>query len=134
MAGAVSLIASAGRFDECRGRNRGYRNRMETDAERPAQGRKAAFDRVAEISHMLADTAEAIAETAELSARVHDDAADVRPGVSEHAERDRRFAAAERAAAAAHRRGEVPSDEIRQVIRDVGRAKPTTAEQIEGPG
>lgn len=68
----------------------------------------------------LARTSEAVAQTAELSAAVHDGAVGTLPGAAEHAETDRRFAAAERAAAAAFRRGEVPPDEVRQVIRDPG--------------
>jgi septal ring factor EnvC (AmiA/AmiB activator) len=67
----------------------------------------------------LAATADRIAESAEHSAAVHDELGDHLPGAHEHAERDRRFAAAERAAAAAYRAHEVPSDEVRQVIRDV---------------
>jgi hypothetical protein len=66
----------------------------------------------------LAGTAEAVAETAEYSAAVHDAAGSSLDGAGEHAVRDRRFADAERAAAAAYRSGQVPSAEIRQVIRD----------------
>jgi hypothetical protein len=66
----------------------------------------------------LARTADAIAETAEASAGVHDQAAGFLRGAEEHAERDRRFAAAERAAARAYRSHQVPPDEVRQVIRE----------------
>jgi len=66
----------------------------------------------------LARTAEAIAETAAASADVHIQAADDLPGAEEHAARDRRFAAAERASAYAFRNHEIPPDEVRQVIRE----------------
>jgi hypothetical protein len=75
---------------------------MEQGEEQPTRDRasEAAGERV-EIVEVLARTADAIPETAEMSADVHDKAADQLPGASEHAERDRRFAAAERAAAVA---------------------------------
>jgi hypothetical protein len=66
----------------------------------------------------LARTADAVAETAEASADVHDQAIGQLPGAAEHAERDRRFAAAERAAAHAYRNHQVPPDEVRRVIRE----------------
>jgi hypothetical protein len=69
----------------------------------------------------LARTADAIAETAEVSACVHDRAVAHLPGAAEHAQRERRFAAAERAAAVAYRNHEVPPDDVMQVIRDSGR-------------
>jgi hypothetical protein len=70
----------------------------------------------------LAATAEAIAETADRSADLHDDMTEHLPGAGEHAARDRRFADAERAAAASYRNHEVPPEDVRQVIRDVGAA------------
>lgn len=73
----------------------------------------------------LAKTADAIAETAEASAVVHDDATGHLPGAAEHAERDRRFAAAERAAAQAYRDHDVPPAEVREVIREVRRSAGT---------
>jgi hypothetical protein len=69
----------------------------------------------------LARSADAVAETAEMSARVHDSAARHLAGAAEHARRERRIAAAERAAAESYRRHEMPTDEVRQVIRDDGR-------------
>lgn len=77
----------------------------------------------ADMFDALASTAEAIAETADHSADVHDDATGHLPGAGEHAARDRHFADAERAAAAAYRNHEVPPENVRQVIRDV-RAAP----------
>lgn len=68
----------------------------------------------------LARSADAVAETAEMSARVHDEAVGHLPGAAEHAQRERRLAAAERAAAAAFRRHEMPSDEVRRAIRACG--------------
>lgn len=69
----------------------------------------------------LARTADAIAETVEASARIHDRMVAQLPGAAEHAQRERRFAAAERAAAVAYRNHEVPPDGVLQVIRDSGR-------------
>jgi hypothetical protein len=76
----------------------------------------------------LARTADAIAETAEAGAAVHDQAVGHLPGAAEHAERDRLFAAAERAAAHAYRNHEVPPAEVRQVIRE---ARPGAGAQEE---
>ncbi len=73
--------------------------------------------RPTEIFEALANTADAIAETAEASAHVHDGAVGNLPEAAEHAARDRRFAAAERAAADAYRNHQVPPDEIRHAIR-----------------
>src|SRR5918993_352356 len=92
---------------------------MEQGEERPVRDRMSeAAGKTTEILEALARTADAIAETAAMSADVHDQAAGNLPGAAEHAERDRRFAAAERAAAAAYRSGEVPPDDVRQAIRD----------------
>jgi hypothetical protein len=82
-------------------------------------------DTRAALFEELAQNAEAIALTEERSADLHEKAAKHLPGASEHAARARRFAAAERAAAAAYREHRVPSDEIRQVIRDSGGSTPT---------
>jgi hypothetical protein len=78
----------------------------------------------------LARTADAIAETAEASAEVHDQATEYLPGAAEHADRDRRFAAAERAAAHAYRNHQIPPDAVRQVIRE---ARPAGDAQDEPP-
>ena len=92
---------------------------MEHGEERPVRDRMSeAAGKTTEILEALARTADAIAETAAMSADVHDRAAGNLPGAAEHAERDRRFAAAERAAAAAYRNGEVPPDHVRQAIHD----------------
>jgi transcription initiation factor TFIIIB Brf1 subunit/transcription initiation factor TFIIB len=96
---------------------------MEQGEERRVRDRMSeAADKTTENLEALALTADAIAETAALSADVHDEAAGNIPGAVEHAERDRRFAAAERAAAVAYRSGKVPPDDVRQAIRDAGRA------------
>jgi hypothetical protein len=68
--------------------------------------------------------------TIEYSADVHADMTRTQPEAHEHAERDRRLAAAERAAAAALRHGELPSDAARRVIRAGGGA----AGEQGGPG
>jgi hypothetical protein len=73
----------------------------------------------------LAGTAEAIAKTLDHSADVHDNAAQHLPCAAEHAARDRRFAHAERTAAAYYRARQVPPEEVLQTIREV-RAKPDT--------
>ena len=100
-------------------------NRMEQNAMRRELDRAA---ELARTQHMvfedLAQMAETIAETEERSAVVHGNAAGHLPGAVEHAARSRRFAAAERAAAAAYREHELPSDEVRKAIRDSGRPTP----------
>jgi hypothetical protein len=75
-------------------------------------------NRPTDMFEALARTAEAIAETAEASTDVHKQAAGNLPGAEEHAARDRRLAAAERASAHAFRNHEIPPDEVRQVIRE----------------
>lgn len=76
------------------------------------------MDHSHDMFEALARTADSIAETAEASADIHDEAVGSLPGAAEHAARDRRFAEAERAAADAYRSHEVPSDEVRQAIRE----------------
>lgn len=66
----------------------------------------------------LAGTADALAETISRSAEVHDEMVGQVPGAAEHAERDRRLAGAERAAAESLRRHELPPENVRQVIRE----------------
>jgi len=73
--------------------------------------------RAAEAFERLARTAEDLADTALASATVHE-ALDS-PEATEHADRERLFAEAERDAAAAYRSGQVPSAQTRQTIRDV---------------
>ncbi len=80
------------------------------------------FAKVSETRQKLARTAESVAQTVEYSADVHADMARTRPEAHEHAERNRRLAAAERASAAALRHGELPSDADRRVIRAGGGA------------
>jgi hypothetical protein len=92
---------------------------MEQGEERPVRDRVSdAAGKATENFEALARTADAVAETVAMSADVHDQAAGNLPGAAEHAQRDRRFAAAERAAAAAYRSGEVPPDDVQEAIRD----------------
>jgi hypothetical protein len=75
-------------------------------------------DTQAALFEALAHAAEGIAQTVEKLADIYDQAAWSLPDAFEHAARIRRFAAAERAAAAAYRNHEVPAEGVRQVIRD----------------
>ena len=67
-------------------------------------------------SEALARLAESIAATTEHSAKVHDRMSARMPEAAEHAARERRLAAAERAAAEAYRQGRAPSADVRQQI------------------
>jgi hypothetical protein len=82
----------------------------------------ASAARRADLFDATAKVAEDIADTAEMSARVHAGLRGTLPGAEDHAEREVRLAAAERAAAEHLRRGEVPPEDVRAVIRDVGDA------------
>jgi hypothetical protein len=75
--------------------------------------------RQADLFAATAKLAEGIADTAEKSAKVHAELRGTLPGAEDHAERDVRLAAAERAAAEHLRRREVPPEDVRAVIRDV---------------
>jgi len=95
---------------------------MEDGAERRTPEREQEIaDRLPAKFAALARTADAVARALEMGADVHQQAAKHLPDAAEHADRARRFAAAERAAAAAYRRGEMPSDDVRRVIRNGGR-------------
>ncbi|OJF11177.1 hypothetical protein [Couchioplanes caeruleus] len=101
---------------------------MGQDADRPALVRLPAARatqaelkaRQAKLFEMLARTADAIARTEEERAEFYDNAAAHLPGAIERAARARRFAEAERASASAFRSHELPSEELRHVVRDCG--------------
>lgn len=79
----------------------------------------------------LAEAASEVARTVEMSADVHDQMTGHDPQAAERARDLRRLAAAERTAAAAYLRGEMPSEEVQKTIRDHGRD--TTTEREDGP-
>jgi hypothetical protein len=79
------------------------------------------FDRLGETYERLALAAESLACTLDYSAAIRDDLAGLQPQAREHAGRDRRLAAAERAAAHALRARELPPPQVREVIRSGGR-------------
>lgn len=92
-----------------------------------------------ETRQKVARTAEHIARVAEQSADVHDALTGSMPGAEEHAARDRRLAAAERTSAGAVRRGGLPPESARRVIRAGGRvsdeqAQPTASATGAEPG
>ena len=76
-----------------------------------------------------------LAATAAYSAELHQQM-DTLPGAKDHAERDRRLAGGERAAAAAYRRHELPSDAVRRSVRDLedGQAAEQVAREDREPG
>lgn len=88
---------------------------MDSDERAPDRKPDTASEQLDETRQWLARTAEDVAWTLEHSAAVHADLAADRPEAAEHAERDRRLAAA------ALRDGEPPPDAARQDIRDGGR-------------
>jgi ribosomal protein L17 len=101
---------------------------MDADDERLERARQAVADNFA----ATARNAEAIAETATRAAEIHDALDGVIPGnAARHAERERRLAAAEKAAAEALRNHHIPSDEVREAIRD---ARPRKAGPEAGAG
>src|SRR3954452_569025 len=91
--------------------------------DRHPMGSRPGAARTSDSFDAVAGAAEALADTLDMSAHVHDEIAERVPDAAQHAEQERRLAAAERAAAAAYRRGEIPADEVRQVIRDSGRPR-----------
>jgi len=82
-----------------------------TSTARPGAGRAVTREAMAKI-------AESIADVAEYSATVHDQMSSRVPGAAEHAARDRRLAAAERAVAAAYRQGRTAPAAARREIID----------------
>lgn len=76
---------------------------------------QAQFDNLASIAERLAATLDARAD-------LHDELVDRLPDAAAHSARERRLAAAERAAAAAYRNRELPSDDVRRIIRGDGDA------------
>ncbi|MFI7598091.1 hypothetical protein [Actinoplanes sp. NPDC049681] len=77
----------------------------------------------------LARVADKLAETLEVSADLHEQMASRLPGAREHSARERRLAAAEREAAVAYRRRELPPDDVRRVIRESANGAAGTTEQ-----
>jgi hypothetical protein len=67
---------------------------------------------------LMAKVAEGIADTLDQSADVHERAVGRVRGAAERTARDRRLADAERAAATAYRNHEMPTEEVREAIRN----------------
>ena len=84
-------------------------------------------ERQAALFLALSETAEDIARTAEFSAQVHTGMSDVSPAARAHAARDVRLAAAERVAAEHLRRGEIPPESVRAIIRYGGAVRDGSA-------
>jgi hypothetical protein len=97
----------------------GYAVSMDSSSQPDSPPYATSAKRQADLFAATAKLAEGIADTAEESARVHAEMRGTLPGAEEHAERDTRLAAAERAAAEHLRRGEVPPEDVRAVIREV---------------
>jgi hypothetical protein len=75
----------------------------------------------AKLFEALAVTADSIAGTERTRAEFYENAAAQLPDAIEHAARARRFAEAEEAAASAFRSHEMPSEVVRQALRDCGK-------------
>jgi hypothetical protein len=72
----------------------------------------------AELFEALAHTADSIAGTERKRAEFYENAAAQLPDAIEHAARARRIAEAEKASASAFRSHELPSEVVRQALRD----------------
>jgi hypothetical protein len=83
-------------------------------------------DRRAQLFDGLGQRAEDLARTVEFSAEVHAQMPSHLLNPPDHAERERKLAAAERAAAEAYRAHQVPADKIRDAIRQAGDTGTTT--------